>query len=259
MFEELYVALPDTDAYLKRINFTAPQRLNRETLDALILHHLMAVPFENLDVAELDLEVSLATVDLFDKLVTRRRGGYCFEANALFMGLCQSLGFSCQALVGRVMWNKDFYPQPGHRASVVTINGRRLFCDVGYGGPTPCETLDMDTDAVQKTIGGDFAFQPHPNGLLLVKYIDGVPRPLILIDERPADPVDFIPLNFFYSRSPISVFRAKPIVNIKTQTGSIAIDGDTLRFHVNGTLREEQLATPQQRAQALKTHFGIVL
>ena len=117
MFEELYAPLPDKSRYLERIGLTEAPAPTLETLDRLILAQLRHVPFENLDVYDADAEVSLAIEDLFDKIVVRRRGGYCFELNALFMSLLKEIGFDCYPVMVRVVWNggagvpADFAPR----------------------------------------------------------------------------------------------------------------------------------------------------
>ena len=80
MYEELYAPLPDRAAYLERIGLRdEPMPLNAETLHKLMYAHLTHVPFENLDVLEKHMTPDLGIEALFDKIVVRRRGGYCFE------------------------------------------------------------------------------------------------------------------------------------------------------------------------------------
>ena len=69
----------DAKAYLGRIRYTEPVQKDKETLNGLIRAHLEQVPFENLDVCELGKVPSLDEGELFEKIVKRRRGGYCFE------------------------------------------------------------------------------------------------------------------------------------------------------------------------------------
>jgi arylamine N-acetyltransferase len=77
---------PEVRAYLERIGYDGPLDGSAEALAELQERHLHTVPYENLDVLR-RVPLSLEIPDLFDKIVTRRRGGYCFELNALF-GCC---------------------------------------------------------------------------------------------------------------------------------------------------------------------------
>jgi N-hydroxyarylamine O-acetyltransferase len=98
MFEELYAPLPDAEQYLQRIRYNGPVRDDRETLDALVRAHLTSVPFEDIDIYDLRLPIALGIPALFDKIVTRHRGGYCFELNGLFMSLLTRLGLPAMPL-----------------------------------------------------------------------------------------------------------------------------------------------------------------
>ena len=69
----------DLQALFDRIGYTEG---GTDTERLIRLHRCYAthVPFENIDVYN-DKDISLKTEDLFDKIVTRHRGGYCFEMN----------------------------------------------------------------------------------------------------------------------------------------------------------------------------------
>jgi len=80
------------EAYLKRINYHGSLAPNVETLRDLQVAHLLAVPFENLSIHRKE-PIVLETEALFGKIVERRRGGFCYEANGLFAALLSNLGF----------------------------------------------------------------------------------------------------------------------------------------------------------------------
>ncbi len=107
MFEALYLPVPEADLYLRRMRYDGPVRTERDVLDLLIRAHLQSVPFENIDIYDRRLPIPLGIPALFDKIVTRRRGGYCFELNGLFMALLSALGFSCYAVAAwrTAAWN----------------------------------------------------------------------------------------------------------------------------------------------------------
>src|SRR5262245_53551394 len=91
----------DLDGYLARIGYAGPRRATRETLAALHEAHVGAIPFENLDIL-LGRQISLEPAALQLKLVSGRRGGYCFEQNTLFRAVLEALGFRVTALAARV-------------------------------------------------------------------------------------------------------------------------------------------------------------
>ncbi|MDR1572859.1 MAG: arylamine N-acetyltransferase, partial [Clostridiales Family XIII bacterium] len=137
-YAALYRELDDdaTAAYLARIRATRPARPDREALNALILAHQLAVPFENLDIFA-GRPVSLAVGDIADKMIRRRRGGYCFELNAGFYSLLRALGYDAFPIAGGVVLGEGEPPPPHHRATAVRLDGCLLYCDVGFGGPMP--------------------------------------------------------------------------------------------------------------------------
>ena len=79
----------DVDSYLARIRWTGDRAPTRETLFSLQRAHMLCVPFENLDI-HLGREIVLADDLLFDKIVRRHRGGFCYELNGLF-GIAEEL------------------------------------------------------------------------------------------------------------------------------------------------------------------------
>src|SRR5437762_14222540 len=88
-------------AYLQRINYRGSPEPNAQTLRELHRAHMLTVPFENLDI-HLGRPITLGQAALFDKIVTRRRGGFCYELNGLFAALLRALGFDVTMLSARV-------------------------------------------------------------------------------------------------------------------------------------------------------------
>src|SRR5687767_12540095 len=96
----------DLDAYFQRINWRGSRDATRATLDGLIEAHMRAIPFENLDVL-LGRPIRLDLPAVEEKMVRRRRGGYCFEHGTLFATVLESLGFSLVRLGARVRIDAD--------------------------------------------------------------------------------------------------------------------------------------------------------
>lgn len=255
MFEELYAPVPDAELYLQRIRYSGPVRNDRETLDALVRAHLTSVPFENIDIYDLGLPIDIGIPALFDKIVARRRGGYCFELNGLFMSLLTKLGFACHAVAARVLSNRDYTPPLSHRATVVAISGERYYCDVGFGGTmAPC-SLALDDPRFQATERGLFRFAPGAGQTLtLILNTSKGELPLLSVADRPVDPVDFIPLNFYTSTSPGSLFRNRRMAHLLTEGGRVSLDENELRRTGEPPVT---LRTREEIAGALIELFGI--
>lgn len=196
----------DLDAYSARIGWDGPRAATAATLAAVHRAHAFAVPFENLDV-QMGLPVRLDLPALFDKLVTRRRGGYCFEQNSLLLAALRALGFAPLACEARVSSEED----PGairprtHMTLVVEVAGREYLCDVGFGGDGPVEPVPMDGAEVEQL--GD-RFRVEARGALRVLELrrDGGWRDqyCFLAEER--HPVDFEVASWYTSTYPGSRF-----------------------------------------------------
>ena len=150
MYEELYEPIPQTKPYLKRLGLTAVPAADKENLDRLIYAHQLHVPFEDLDVCEFKRTASLSISSLYEKIVLKKRGGYCYELNALFASLLTACGYEVTPCMARIIRDCDdeFIPPISHRINLVRIDGQQHFCDVGYGGPmsfspVPCEPVDF--------------------------------------------------------------------------------------------------------------------
>ena len=232
----------------------------KESLDCLVHAHLFHIPFENIDGYDLHQEVSLEIPDIFDKIVTRRRGGYCFELNALFSALLEALGFSCYAVGQRVL-REGVFPPLCHRATVVTLpqSQERVLCDVGFGGPSPVTALYLDRPEVQTSGVLRFRFDTEPvRGLRRTILVEEAGEtPLVVFSDVPVDPVDFVPVNTYMTYHAKSRFYNNRVMNLMRPGGSVAVDNDVLRLHENGVLEERPLPDRAALKQACIDYFGM--
>lgn len=119
--------------YLGRIGFAGAAVPDLATLHAIQHAHRLAVTFENLDIP-LGRSVSLQPEAVFDKLVRRRRGGYCFEQNGLLLTMLRAIGFAARPLLARVWLMAEGIPPQTHTFNLVTIGGEDYLADGGFGG-----------------------------------------------------------------------------------------------------------------------------
>ena len=143
MYEELYEAIPGTEEYLKRIGYSGSAAHTQDTLSALVFAHQKAVPFENFDICELGKPAVIEIMKLYEKVVLDRRGGYCFELNAIFAALLQAMGFEVWPILARICraaMGEQPTP-PMHRINLVCLDGKKYFTDVGFGGAMPAGAL----------------------------------------------------------------------------------------------------------------------
>jgi len=133
----------DLGAYLRRIGFTGDPRPDLATLRALHLAHASTIPFENLDI-QMGLPIRLDLASLQAKLVRRRRGGYCFEQNGLFLAVLREVGFDVIPCEARVRRGATTLLPRTHMLLLARLEGRPWLCDVGFGGEGLLHPLPLD-------------------------------------------------------------------------------------------------------------------
>ncbi len=117
--------------YFERIKYEGPINTTFEVLSKLQEQHLMNVPFENLDIQN---NIKIDLDNLFDKIVVRKRGGFCYELNGLFYQLLKEIGFTAKMVSARVYTNKKSYSAEfDHMAIIVSIEDDQYLVDVGFG------------------------------------------------------------------------------------------------------------------------------
>ena len=259
MSEELYAPVPDVDAYLERIGIPSPKNPTPAFLDELIYAHQRSVPFDNLDVYEKGMTPSLAIGDLFDKVVRRKRGGYCFELNALFGALLKTLGFDARPCMARVLLRPVPHPLISHRANIVTIEGKRYLADVGFGGPQATFAPLVEEEASRTEEGHTFTMHRFGHSWWNVGYrgLKEEERIVLRICTMVVGEEDFVPLSFFQANFSESVFRINRMVNIKTEDGALDLRNSTFTVFSNGdkTTRE---VDEDELDQLLMEKFGII-
>jgi N-hydroxyarylamine O-acetyltransferase len=152
----------DLDAYLGRIAYEGPREPSLGTLRAVVAAHSTAIPFENIDVL-LKHGVRLDIATLRNKLVQRRRGGYCFERNTLLAAALRALGFSPVALAARVVRGMPESSETAraHMLLQVDLPEGPFIADVGYGNLRPTAGLACRSGEEEATPNEPFRLMPY--------------------------------------------------------------------------------------------------
>lgn len=121
--------------YLHRIGYAGSRKADIETLRKLMKAHLRHVPFENLSIP-IGERIKLDYAWLYEKIVVRNRGGFCYELNGLFSWLLRELGYRVDLLSAGVRPNgpdlEAFGPAFDHMVLKVDLDESWLV-DVGFG------------------------------------------------------------------------------------------------------------------------------
>lgn len=245
----------DINTYFERIRLDPSGLEGTELLFAMHRAHAMAIPFENLD-PFFQRPVSLDPDALFDKLVTRRRGGYCFEMNGLFCLAARALGFDIEGRIARVGRGAAFGPML-HRVNIAHVGGKDYICDVGFGGDNFVEPLLLEHGAEQQRGLETYRIMPSAGAdhSIQIKRGDAFSDMLGFMDA-PSPDEDFEVGNFYTSQSPASGFRKCIMCAIATPDGRISLFNNRLTVRRRGA-DPEQITLPQQLDGALKKYFGL--
>jgi N-hydroxyarylamine O-acetyltransferase len=242
--------------YLDRIGVAPPPVIDAETLGLLHRAHLAAVPFENLSI-HLQEPISLAEADLLDKIVRRRRGGFCYELNGLLALALESAG-AAVSRVGARVHGKDGLSVPfDHLALIVrpADGSGPWLADVGFGSHSVYPLLLADRGE-QRDPAGTFQLAEASHGDLDV-LMDGKPQYRVELRERSLS--DFAPTCWWQQTSPQSHFTQSTICSRMTDDGRVSISGRTLIETRNGERTECQLGSDDAVLAAYREHFGVVL
>ncbi|KUI37430.1 arylamine N-acetyltransferase [Mycobacterium sp. IS-1496] len=253
--------MTDTAAYLTRIGHRGTADPTLETLRALIAAHNRSIPFENLDPLLGTPVADLGADALTDKLVYRRRGGYCYEHNGLMGYVLEDLGFGVERIAGRVVWMRhdDALPAQTHQLLVVTVPDTvgRFLVDVGFGGQTLSSPLRFETGVEQRTRHEPYRIRDHGDGHVLESLIRGEWRPLYLFTDRPQPLIDLEVGSWYVSTHPASVFVVGLTAALVTDEARVNMRGRHLTVHRAEGSEQTRFDTAAQVLDALTERFGI--
>ncbi len=206
----------DRDAYLARIGYEGSLDPTQQTLRALHFAHVSSIPFENLDIL-LGQAISLDLGRLQAKLVTAHRGGYCFEQNALFAAVLESIGFKVTRLAARVRFGAVEVRPRTHMLLEVQVDAEPWLADVGFGCAGPLYPVRLhETHLDQQGVWGFRVRTEGDQFVLESRESDGWLVDLYAFTREPQYPVDYEIGNYYTSTHPHSRFVRTLIVEKAT-------------------------------------------
>ncbi|MFA7360544.1 MAG: arylamine N-acetyltransferase [Candidatus Kapaibacterium sp.] len=248
----------DTIKYLNRIGYTGSLEPTLETLSSLQESHLFSIPFENLDIhnnVKIDLDNS------FDKVVSRNRGGFCYELNGLFYGLLKELGYNVKIVSARVIQeDKGFGAEFDHMVIIASIDNQQYLVDVGFG-EFAYSPLNIILDKEISDTRSVFKIEKYDDVYKIVKQKseDGsfVPKYIYSDVERVLD--DFKAMCIFHQTSNDSHFTQNRICSLPIKDGRITLSGNTLITTSKGKVESRELTSEEEIKNVLKEYFKIQL
>lgn len=249
------------NAYFERIGFAGSIAPTLATLELIHALHPAAIPFENLNPL-LGLPVSLDLAAIGRKLLTERRGGYCYEHNLLLMAVLRDLDFTVRGLAGRVLWNNpDGALGPAHHMLLaVDIGGATYIADAGFGGLTLTAPLRLRADVEQPTPHETFRFTGGDPDWRLEARIGEEWRPLYVFDTTERQPADYAASNTWLSSDPASGFTHELRVALSPPGCRLTLRDTRLSTYALGEPTEVSTLTSVEELHVVLTEtFGLQL
>jgi len=261
-------------AYLERIHFPAPADAaapapTLHTLRALHEAHLLAVPFENLSI-HAGQPIILDEGALFKKIVRRRRGGFCYELNGLFVWLLRQSGFQVDLLsAGVAHASGGFGPEFDHLTLLVhQVEGADWLADVGFGDSFR-QPLRFVADVEQvEADGSRYRLQRASEGReddvrreywIVQQFSEGQWQAQYRFTLEPHALADFNEMCHYQQTSPESHFTQQRICTLATPTGRVSLSDLRLITTIQGHREERLLHSEEEYRAVLAEQFGVVV
>jgi N-hydroxyarylamine O-acetyltransferase len=247
------------DAYLDRIGWSGPHPPTLATLTALLRAHMTRIPFENLDVL-LGRGIRVDLDSVHAKLVTARRGGYCYEHATLFQAALEQVGFAPVSHAARVVMVTPRSAAPrSHVFLTVPIGGDTFVLDPGFGGHGPLVPLPL-VDGREIREGPDVHRITRRDGeWLLEAQMGGAMAPLWISTLEAEWPIDVVVANHFTSTWPESAFVNRLMLRALTPDGRVSVMNREVTIARHGVAEKSQLADRSALRGLLTRDFGIDL
>ncbi len=224
-------------------------------------HHMENIPFENLDII-VGRTIALDYEHLFEKVITKKRGGYCFELNTLYGELLRSLGFAPKAVLGRVwLSNPKRTPPRNHLAHILDLGGKTYVTDVGFGGLMTRIPLDInisspvsDKDGMMRVV----QFADHQ--YMIQRQIETVWTNQYSFENVVISEEDISISNYYMSTHPKSHFFHHRFVGKNTKDGRIGLFNNKISIREGMKIVEKKkVHFGNDWLDTIKTEFSITL
>ena len=244
----------DLDAYLKRIGYAGPVRADLATLDALHEAHVNTVPFENLDV-HAGRPVTLSLEAAYDEIVTRSKGGWCYEMNAVFGWALSEIGFEVTRIGAGVRRASLGDEAMGNHLALLVRLDRDYLADVGFGS-SQIRAIPLE-DGVSNHAPVRMAMARTEDGYW--RLHEGGPGSVMSYDFRPeaADEALLAARHAWQISDPNSIFYKTLSAKIRRGTTYHILRGRVLETQMPGRSEQRILASPDELSEVLSEVFGL--
>ena len=248
----------NVNSYLKRIH-EKREKPSVSYLKKLHKAHLINIPFENLDIHYKN-KIILDYKKIYEKIVRRGRGGFCYELNGLFYHLLFHLGFDSYLISARVKKEGKFSEDYDHMAILVLLEGETWLVDVGFGDSF-IYPKKIETDGVQMDYVDYWRVVSDPNENLILQQSDdcSVFQSKYLFTRKEKQPIQFLERCAFHQTSRESNFTQQKIITRLTEKGRVTLTERKLKILELGSSNEQEIMNEDEFLSKLQQHFSISL
>lgn len=248
----------DVSEYLERLKLKR-QDPSLAYLKKLQKAHLTHIPFENLDI-HYGSKIKLDYQAIFKKLISRQRGGICYELNGLFYHLLYHLGYDCYIISAEV-YNHDtetFGKPFDHLAICVILDDQPWLADVGFGDGI-INPIEIDVGKVQMDYHRYWRLDIDPDERLLLRespdtnYFKTQYR--FTLKERQL--IEFLNMLDYHQDSPESPFTQRKLVTRLTESGRVTLTNRELKIREFGEVHTTDVLHEDDFLSKLYYHFDI--
>lgn len=219
--------------------------------------HFYNVPFENLDIS-MGQTIEVDEAVNFDKVVLRRRGGFCLELTGLFARALRELGYRLDVLGGRVFQPDGNLSEPMSHMLLLVHLDEPWIVDVGFGGRI-AQPLRLADRAVQVSESRRHTVANDGDHWFVTVSEPGGERGSYTFTLKPRDFNEFHEVCTWLQTSPESRFTKGPIVSLATEDGRKTLTGDRFILTTGDKRAEAPVASEGERRTVLLEQFGIAL
>ena len=251
--------LKNIAAYLNHIQYDGALTPTFDTLYQLHLQHTQSIPFENLSPFT-GAAVRLNIPALLEKFTIARRGGYCYEQNAVFQYVVEQIGFKTIGLAARVRLNvaEDVITPRSHMLLLVEANGEQWIADTGFGGMTLTAPIRFAIDDIQHTPHGQYRLTREHALYRLEARIKNLWTVLYVFDLTAHVAADYEVCNWYVSTHPSSHFVTSLVAARPEKAGRHVLHGTQYSFYsLAGEADKRQLSSVDDIKGVLEDIFRI--
>ncbi len=248
----------DIEACLQRIDYHESTVPSLDTLRALQLAFVYKVPFENLDI-HLGNEIVLSSDWIYQKIVQKRRGGFCYECNALFHTMLETLGFEVSYVAATMQTETSMGLEFEHMALLVRLDKGHYLVDVG-NGQSCLEPLLVDGDQIVRHESIDYKTGDFKDAKALYLRIPNEDwKPRFAFSMTPRVLSDYEELCALTQIAPESIFTQNRITTLARAEGRVTLIDRELEINTNGQIEKSTLQSIEEIDSVLKDIFAINL